>query len=56
MGGDRRPDISSSQSFVDRPYFVQYPNAAVGLNKADEMDASIGDRQRLGDKSAHLTG
>ena len=54
MGGDGRPNVSTHQPLADRPDLVQDANTAIGLNSTDEMDATRGDWQDVGDELPHL--
>ena len=45
LGGDRRPDILTSQTFMDRPDLVQQFNITVRADLTGEMDATARDRQ-----------
>lgn len=48
MGNDRSPNIFTCQTLADFPRFVEDGDGAIGLDLANEMDPSSGNRQGIG--------
>ena len=47
MSNEGRPNIFTGQALADLPRFVKNGNRAIGLDLANEMDPSRGNRQRI---------
>ena len=48
MGNDRSPNIFTCQTLADFPRFVEEGDRAIGLDLANEMDPTSGNRQGIG--------